>query len=434
MNAILAIATKDLRLMFRDKGEVFFTFFFPMMLATFFGFIFGGGPDGGSKIDVALVVESDSTLAQGITKDLLADTSFEVTQVERRELAEDLVRAGKVTAAIVLPASMQDGITGLFGGGGIPIEAIVDPSRRAEVGLIQGKLNELAFRQLSKVFANTESMAQLAKGARQSLASASNLSPGQKLAASALITAGESFSSSIAQGNVKEGETNSSESESAEAPWSPVAIKIEELASREGGPRDAFDISFPQGIVWGLAGCVMAFATSLVSERMRGTLDRLRLAPITRGQLLAGKGLACFVTAFLVQVVLLALAVIAFGSSVQQPLLLLVAFLATAFAFSGLSMLIAGACRTEAQAQGAGRGALLMLAMIGGGTIPLFLMPPFFKTVSMASPFRWAVSAIEGPFWRDTPFAEQVLPLCILIAVGIVGLLVGVRATRSVSR
>jgi len=100
--------------------------------------------------------------------------------------------------------------------------------------------------------------------------------------------------------------------------------------------------------------------------------------------------------------------------------MLCVAFVAIAFAFSGLSMLIAGA--------------LLLLAMIGGGTIPLFLMPPFFKSVSMASPFRWAVSAIEGPFWRGSNLSDQILPLAILTAIGIVGFTVGVRATRSAAR
>ena len=32
MKAIFFIAQKDLRLLLRDKGEVFFTFFFPVLL------------------------------------------------------------------------------------------------------------------------------------------------------------------------------------------------------------------------------------------------------------------------------------------------------------------------------------------------------------------------------------------------------------------
>ena len=50
MRALIAIAQKDLRLLFRDKGDVFFTFVFPVILAVFFGFVFGEGvKDSGKK-------------------------------------------------------------------------------------------------------------------------------------------------------------------------------------------------------------------------------------------------------------------------------------------------------------------------------------------------------------------------------------------------
>ena len=90
--------------------------------------------------------------------------------------------------------------------------------------------------------------------------------------------------------------------------------------------------------------------------------------------------------------------------------------------------MVAGLCRTEAQANGAGRGVILLLAMIGGGTIPVFLMPPFLKTMSFASPFRWAVTAMEGPFWRDTSLNEQLTPLLVLCVIGVAGFLIGTRA------
>ena len=166
MMAILALAQKDLRLLLRDKGDVFFTFVFPMILAIFFGFVFGGG-GGTSKIDLALVVESDARIAAGIAADLESDASFQVTRFDTRDAAIDSVRAGKSTAAVILPIAMQDGIDGLFSGTGIPMDAIVDPSHRAEAGLIQGKLNELAFRQLPKLFADGAQMAKLFDGARK---------------------------------------------------------------------------------------------------------------------------------------------------------------------------------------------------------------------------------------------------------------------------
>jgi len=418
MRAILSIARKDLRLLFRDKGDVFFTFVFPMLMAVLFGFVFGGG-GGGSKIKLALVNESDARMAVDLAADLASDGAFEVTPMETRDDAIAAVRAGKATAVVVLPESMREGMGAMFGGG-VPIECIVDPARRAEAGLIQGKLNELAFRQFPRLFADQDESARLFTGMRSAIASAPDLSPGQKLAGAALAAAGESFSRALAP-------ATGGEAPGTGGAFAPVRVTVAELPVREGRPRSSFDVSTPIGIVWGIAGCVGSFAASLVVERTRGTLARLRLAPITRTHLLAGKGLACLLTAILVQALLILLAVLGFGSSIMQPAMLVVACTLAAFAFSGLAMLIAGLCKTEAEANGAGRGALLVLALIGGGTIPLFFMPPILQTLSFASPFRWAVIAIEGPFWRDMPVAEQVLPLVVLFGLGLGGFLAGAR-------
>jgi len=425
MRAIAAIARKDLRLLFRDKGDVFFTFVFPVIMAVLFSFVFGGGGGGGGMIDLAVVRESDSTLARGLADDLAKDPSFTTTSFETREAAADAVRAGKATAAVILPKSLDAGLEGLFSGQGIAIDVVVDPSRRAEAGLIQGKLNELTFRQFPKLFSNGTEMKRAYSAARDSIANTRGLSPTQKLLGAGMITAAESFSSSI--GGEPTADTGAA-SASDGAFFAPIAVKVEELAPRAGRPRAAFDVTFPQGIVWGLAGCFGAFAASLVTERSRGTLDRLRLAPITAFHLITGKALACLVTGLFVQALVFTVAIVFFGARIAQPAMLVVAAFAAAFAFAGLAMALAAFCRTEAEANGAGRGAILILALIGGGTVPLFFMPPFLRTLSYGSPFRWAVAAIEGPFWRDTPLSEQVVPLVVLIAIGFLGWIVGARA------
>ena len=419
MKAILAIARKDLRLMFRDKGDVFFTFVFPMLMAVLFGFVFGG-QGGGSKITLALVNESSSKIATSLADDLSSDASFEVTRHGTREDAMNAVRSGKAAAAVVLPASIEEGAGAMFGGGGMQIDCVIDPTRRAEAGLIQGKLNELAFRQFPRMMADPAQSKRMFDQMRSSIESSKDLSPGQKLAGAALAAAGESFSRSF-------GSDAGADGSAAGGGFSPVQVKVEELPRRKGGPRSSFDVSTPVGIVWGIAGCIGAFAASLVVERARGTLSRLRLAPISRMHLLAGKGLACFITTMLVQALLIVLAVLAFRCSVAQPAMLAIGCTMAAFGFTGLAMLIAGLCKTEAEANGAGRGALLVLALIGGGTIPLVFMPPILQTLSYASPFRWAVLAIEGPFWRDLAVSEQVVPLAILFAIGAGGFFAGAR-------
>lgn len=433
MSAALAIALKDLRLLARDKGNVFFTFVFPVLIAIFFGMVFGRGPRE-ARIEIALAVESGSKVAAGLAEDLVADGSFVVERVASREDAVARVRAGEASAAIVLPASLEDDVDALFAGGAISIDAIVDPARRAEAGLVQGKLNELAFRQLPKVFGDSAQRARMFAGARARVAR-SEMPAGEKLRASALITAAETFLASDGAGVGAGVGAGTDSGTGLQGAWRPVSVDVTELPPRTGRPRSSFDVTFPQGAVWGLAGCMGAFASALVLERTRGTMARLLLAPITRLHLIAGKGLACFASALIVQALLIGLAVVGFGSVVAQPFMLAAACLASAFAFAGLAMALAAFCRTEAEADGAARGAILILALVGGGTIPLFFMPPFLRTLSYGSPFRWAVMALEGPFWRDLSLSEQLPPLAVLVALGLGGFFIGCRALpRSATR
>lgn len=422
MNAILTLAAKDLRLLLRDRGNAFFTFVFPLILAIFFGLVFGGSKP--SAIEIALVREDGSKLGAAIAADLMADASFAVEVHATRESASEAVRAGRLSAAVILPAGMDDDLGNLLGGRGIRVEAVIDPSRKAEAGLLQGKLNELVFRQFPRIFADREQSARFFTGVRRGMADSRALSPEQKLLASGMLSAGESFLGSMRDAS-KEGSPSDTRSS---ASWSPVAVEVEEIARASVGPRSSFDISLPQGLVWGLAGCVTAFASSIVTERARGTLARLRLAPMTSAHLVLGKALACFVAAIAMQAILMLVAVLVLGVSIAQPGMVALACMASAFAFTGLTMLLAGLCRTEGAAQGAGRGAVLILALIGGGSVPLFFMPPLLREVSVLSPFLWVVTAIEGPFWRDLPASDQLKPLLVLVAIGIIGLLAGVRA------
>lgn len=395
--------------------------------------MFGGGPRR-AQIEIALVVASDSRFAQDLARALEEDGTFLVERVATREAAVALVRAGDASAAVVLPDSMQRGLDGLFAGAGIEVEAVVDPARRAEAGLIQGKLNELAFRQMPSLFADRAQMERMFAGARAAIASA-EMSAARKLQASAMIAAAEAFTRPSEEAPSASNASTASPASRGDGGFSPIAVDVTELPPAAGKPRSAFDVTFPQGAVWGLAGCVGAFAASLVVERTRGTMARLLLAPISRAHLVAGKGLACFLAALVVQAMLVGLAVVGFGSSIAQPAMLAVACIASAFAFAGLAMALAGFCRTEAEADGAARGAILILALVGGGTIPLFFMPPLLRTLSYGSPFRWAVMALEGPFWRDLSVAEQIAPLAVLAAIGAAGFAFGSFAlARSATR
>ncbi len=98
------------------------------------------------------------------------------------------------------------------------------------------------------------------------------------------------------------------------AEWQPLQIpKVPVTQTERRGAANAFQVTFPQGVVWGIVGCVMTFAIGLLTERVRGTLVRLRMAPLSRAQVLGGKALARFLSISVLQIVLLTLGAIFLG-------------------------------------------------------------------------------------------------------------------------
>ncbi len=426
MYPMLVIAAKDLKLLFRDRTSAFFTFGFPLLLAIFFGMVFGGS-GGGSPATLAIVDESGGPIAKSFAKDLEDDELIETVHVADRVAGELMVRQGKAIACVILPKSFDAGANAMFTGGGLQVEALVDPARKAETGLLTGKLNEIAFRQLGRAFNDPKRMTSMLTTARAAIAISPNTSAKDKGLFRNFFDSAEKLSKNTTRDPPKDG-ADASEDTGIFGGFSPAKVTVTELKSRsDAGPNSPYAISFPQGIAWGLMGCVMSFASGLARERSRGTLLRLAVAPVSRLQVLGGKALGCFLACLMVVFLLVLFGRAFLGVTIGNPWLFVLAAIISAFGFSGVMMLLTGLFRSEGGAEGAGRAVILVLAMIGGGTIPLFFMPPFLQTLSSISPFKWAIFAVEGALWRGLT-VEQLLPAFgALFAFGIAGLIIGGR-------
>ena len=83
---------------------------------------------------------------------------------------EAQVRGREALACVLLPAGFSGGIEGMLAGVPATIEVVVDPSRKAEAGLLTGKLMASGFRQLSAGLGDPAAMAGLLGRARATLA------------------------------------------------------------------------------------------------------------------------------------------------------------------------------------------------------------------------------------------------------------------------
>ncbi|MCA9261598.1 MAG: ABC transporter permease, partial [Planctomycetales bacterium] len=181
--------------------------------------------------------------------------------------------------------------------------------------------------------------------------------------------------------------------------------------------RSRWDVSFPQAMVWGVLACAAGFAISLVRERKQGTLLRLKVAPVNRAQILAGKAAACFLAVLTVLLVLTLLGV-GLGMRPLNPWQLAASACSIAYCFVGVMMLMSTVGKSEEAVSGAAWMANMLMAMFGGGMIPLMFMPGFMKTLSNFSPVKWSVLALEGSIWRGFTWRELLGPYVILLAVG----------------
>jgi ABC-2 type transport system permease protein len=195
----------------------------------------------------------------------------------------------------------------------------------------------------------------------------------------------------------------------------PIAVS---LVSPEGSSARGFSLAFPAAVLWGLMGCAASFAIATVAERSAGTLLRLRAAPISPFAILGGKALACFFACLLDSAVIVGIALLGFGVAIEDGFGLLLAIVCASACFAGITLAMGVLGKTEQAVAGAGWAALIVMAMLGGAMVPLAFMPEWLVQLSVLSPVKWGIIALEGAVWRAFDPAELAVPCAVLLAVG----------------
>jgi len=432
MKAIIALAAKDLKLLIRDRVGFFFVFFFPLAYAIFFGFIFGG-VGGGSigSISVVVVDEDQSEESSKFIGKLEKDSSLKVSKADITK-ALDLVRRGKTTAYIIIPKGFGQSKEKIFHGGSLKIEVGVDPARKAESGMLKGIIIQYAFQSIQEIIRDRTAMRNQVDSALNAIEEDTQMNPltrgifKQFLSSLKVFIEDMPDDSNIAEENVA---TNPDEKSSFKK-WNPIDVRFNDISIKKEGPKTSFDITLPQAFAWVFLGCSAAFAVSLVTERVRGTLVRLQSAPISLNHILVGKALACFITINAALVLLFLIFMLFFNVRPNSYGLLAMAFISSSIAFVGVMMLISVLGKTEAAVGGVGWAILILMAMTGGGMLPLAMMPSWMQTVSHFSFVKWTVLSIEGAIWRNFSFNEMLTPCLILLSIGIVGFFLGSRVFK----
>jgi len=242
MGPIVAIAIKDLKLLVRDRTAAFFVFIFPLFVALFFGIIFGGASrsGGAGKMPIAVVNESTGVRAKALARDLEEDSALIVTPLASRAEGETQVRRGRVIACVVIPQSFDASVLQLFSGGGLTLQLVVDPSRSAEAGLLEGKLNELAFRQLGSMMQDPVLMQQSTAAGRAALL-LSDMPADQRSALSTVFGGLDRFTAARAESTPPPAEAPDApaSADDEEFAWRPLRVEVSTVLDERKRPRSA---------------------------------------------------------------------------------------------------------------------------------------------------------------------------------------------------
>ena len=431
MPTVLTMAMKDLRLMSRDLLGLFFIVGFPIVMGIFFGIVMGSFDTKSVSLGVAVVDEDDSKMSHKFVEAVEATGNVRSEKLAR-DAAMDRVRRGQLVGMIAIPKDFGE-TAGMMWGEGPAIEIGIDPSRKAEAGMLEGIIMQAMGKLVAVRFQDPASMRPMIQKAKDEVASATDLGMMGPLVAQ-MLNSLDTFLQTWE--TVQAANSESDSGVSSGMPELQLA-RIETLdvtrevpkGSREAvlrNLRSKWDISFPQATMWGVLGCAAGFAITIVRERKQGTFLRLQIAPVSRSQIVAGKALACYLTVIGVIAVMIVLGTW-LGMRPRSPMLLAIAAVCIAFCFVGIMILMSTIGKSEEAVSGGAWAANMFMAMFGGGMMPLLFLPGFMKTLSNFSPVKWSILALEGSIWRGFTLADMLLPCAILLATGAICLALGSR-------
>ena len=391
MTAILAMIRKDIILYLNDKRALMINLLLPIVLAAFFGSLFGGDGGGSNtgKLDIGLVLQDDSSLGQKIAAGLKAESSLRVTELSQQE-AQDKVRNGKLAVAVVVPQGFGEAAgNALFTPGDKPeLPVYYDPSQSTVLAMVKGLLTQQVMQNVTGEMFGGGAAGR--KFADDSIKRVEGMQDGQqKQALTELLGSLKKFQASS---EAKD------ESKPAAGMSVPFATKDEALSS---GPKyNAYAHSFAGMSVQFILFMGIDMGIGILLARRMGIWNRLLAAPITVTDILLSRALsAALIAAGLVAAIFVAAALVFKVQVTNLPGFVLVT-VCFALMTASFGLLLAAFGRTPEAARGMAVFATLILVMLGGAWVPSFVFPAWMQQLTVVVPTRWAVDGFDAMTWR----------------------------------
>jgi ABC-2 type transport system permease protein len=181
------------------------------------------------------------------------------------------------------------------------------------------------------------------------------------------------------------------------------------------------------GVMFILINCIMSGALGLIHERRHHTLDRLMMAPLSRGTILSGKILGVYLLGLMQAAVIFGFGVVV-GVPMGNPLGVILVTLIFIFVGCSLGLMIAALARRDENVQLFGGPVALVMTALGGGMFPLEMAPSWMQGLSLVLPTGWAMQAYHLLMWDGASLIAVLPHLLVLAGFAMVFFLIGVRS------
>lgn len=384
--AIRALIKNDLRIYLTDRRAMIIGVLVPILIAAFFGYVFGGngGAEAG-KIPIAVVDEDQSDVSRAIAAGLAKESLVAVQTLNRSE-AEARVRSGKVQVAAILPKNFGAAATqALFTGQMKPqVELLIDPSQAMSSRVVAGLFTEHGMQEIAKAAFNGVSGQ---AGASTGFGAGLGLQHGLSI---------------------------------------PYVVATTMITSPQKVPYNGYAHSFAgmttQFIL--LAGIDAGILLLLLRER--GIWQRLRSAPLSKGEFLLARTIATTLISLFQFTLIYTAAIGLFNVRIGNVAGFAGIAVALCLLNASFGLMLAAIGRTAAATRGIAVMVTLLLVMIGGAWVPSFVFPKWLQQASLAAPTRWAVDGLDAVTWRGLGLSAVTAPIAVLGVTAILCLAVAI--------
>ena len=417
MIQFMALVRKDLKLFFNDRKAVVVGLLVPIVLASFFGYMFGGqsGKAETSKVPVLIIDQDGSDISRALITQLGSDKNLDV-KPSSLDAARETVRKGKATVAIVIPKDFgKDAGHALFTGANTgaskpELGVLYDPSHNVELGMVRGILSGAVMQTVSKEMFTGKSGREMVN---ESLAEVEN---------NPRISAEDRKALRDLLGGVNELNLQR-DREGASGQGAISGGLTMPYETREQAITSGKDIEY-NGYAHAFAGMGVQFilfmgldvGIALLTLRQSGLWQRLRAAPLSRTMLLGSRTVSASLIAGFILLVLFGFARVVFGVHILGSL---AGFVGVCAAFSlmtaAFGLMVAALGETVEATRGYSIMATLIMVMLGGAWVPTFVFPAWLRKLTVVIPTRWAMDGLDGMIWRGLGFSSALAPIAVLL-------------------